>query len=939
MKKLHERILELKKGNTMPHQERILSQLEFVLQLSQINSDRHAPVIIKAIDLLSESVKLDGMISRKSAENAEKIIIELSEEAKSYEVICTAHAHIDMNWMWGYAETVAITLDTFRTMLDLMREYPDYKFSQSQASVFSIVDEFDPEMMEEIKQRVAEGRFEVTASSWVETDKNMPNGESLSRHILYTKRYLSELLGIDPDSLNIDFEPDTFGHNANVPEILAKGGVKYFYHNRGYNGHTAYRWEAPSGESVIAYKDPHWYISAIGPELAFPIVRFCDGYKTKTALKVYGVGDHGGGPTRRDIERMIEMNSWPVFPKLIFGTFAQFFESLEKVKDNLPVVKGELNFIFPGCYTTQTRIKMSNRIGEEKLYEAETAAVFSKLYTQSRYRSDMFEEAWRKVLFNHFHDILPGSGIIDTREYSMGEFQKVLAVANTQSSISWKNILSMIDTSKLKDPDEKDDLTVSEGAGVGFGIKDFGVPRTERGRGKTRIYHFINSTGTDRDELSELVVWDWPGDKNRVEVTDGSGELLKIQLVDNEVHQFFGRSYWGHEYMRILVKVRVPAYGYTTIKLCEAAPGNDAVIYPGLHEDFRTEKLDEYVLDNDSICVRFDPESMSVFSFYDKTNKKDHIKGKAAFRFIEEDDKRGMTAWIIGRYINNRLLLADVKVKETVIGKGLLRQWIKYSQSFENSEMNVTVMLDADSAQLKYIVECDWREMSKKGSYIPQLGFVVPLGYESKKYIYDIPFGVIERDGMDMDVPANSFAVSVPQDSSTGLMLVTDSKYGFRCTDDSLSVTLIRSSYDPDPHPEVGMHKFAFALCLSDISVNRKLIDTAQAYKHPLCSVSTKASNGTLPLDKGFLSIAEGDIVISSIKMAESDEEALFIRLYEAEGNNTKAAIDLMKEPKEAFYTDINEKLVKDTGEITIDGSVIRFDVTKNSVINLMIRF
>jgi alpha-mannosidase len=156
-----------------------------------------------------------------------------------------------MNWMWRFDETVAATLDTFRTMLNLMEEYPEFKFSQSQASVYKIVEEFDPDMLEEIKKRIKEGRWEVTASTWVESDKNMPNGESLVRHILYTKRYLSELLGVDPGTLNIDFEPDTFGHNLNVPEILARGGVKYYYHCRGYDGHDIYRWKSPSGSSVI----------------------------------------------------------------------------------------------------------------------------------------------------------------------------------------------------------------------------------------------------------------------------------------------------------------------------------------------------------------------------------------------------------------------------------------------------------------------------------------------------------------------------------------------------------------------------------------------------------------------------------------------------------------------------------------------------------------
>jgi len=113
-----------------------------------------------------------------------------------------------MNWMWSWHETVAATLATFRTMLNIMDEYPDFCFSQSQASVYKIVEDFEPEMMDRIKGRIDEGRWEITASAWVETDKNMPNTESMIRHIQYTKNYLRDSWDIDPASLEVDFSPE-----------------------------------------------------------------------------------------------------------------------------------------------------------------------------------------------------------------------------------------------------------------------------------------------------------------------------------------------------------------------------------------------------------------------------------------------------------------------------------------------------------------------------------------------------------------------------------------------------------------------------------------------------------------------------------------------------------------------------------------------------------
>ena len=338
-------------------------------------------------------MKLNGRVLLPSQlVKTENMLMPLSEEAKKFNMICAGHAHIDMNWMWGWNETVMVALDTFRTVLDLMDEYPDFTFSQSQASVYKILEDYAPEMLEEVKKRVKEGRWEVTASTWVEADKNMPNGESMARHILYTKRYLSRLLDIDPKVLNLDFEPDTFGHSQNVPEILHGGGIRYYYHCRGYEGPLLYKWLAPSGNYITVYREPLWYIAAISPDMVLYVPKFCTRHNMDTMLKVYGVGDHGGGPTRRDLERIKDMNTWPVFPRIRFGTFAEFYRLVDKVSHELPEIKGERNFVFTGCYTSQSRIKMANRVSEAALNEAEMFNTLSGFCAKYRYDGQAFEK-------------------------------------------------------------------------------------------------------------------------------------------------------------------------------------------------------------------------------------------------------------------------------------------------------------------------------------------------------------------------------------------------------------------------------------------------------------------------------------------------------------------------------------------------------------------
>jgi alpha-mannosidase len=231
---------------------RALYQIEYAHEVLKTASGQYAGPIEQAITSLLQANGQDGAITQAAARQVEALLAPLAPAAKQYNVICAAHAHIDMNWMWRWDETVAISLDTFRTMLDLMREYPDFKFSQSQASVYQIVEQYDPDMLDEIRLRVKEGRWEVTASTWVEADKNMPNGESHARHLLYTRRYLTRLFDLTPDQFQLDFEPDTFGHSATTPEILAGGGVKYYYHCRGDQSHHLYHWLAPSGRSILS---------------------------------------------------------------------------------------------------------------------------------------------------------------------------------------------------------------------------------------------------------------------------------------------------------------------------------------------------------------------------------------------------------------------------------------------------------------------------------------------------------------------------------------------------------------------------------------------------------------------------------------------------------------------------------------------------------------
>lgn len=918
----------LKKKASGYHAGRILAQIGFAHKMSVTNGNAYSETLEEVLDGLCDAFQTEGALTQKAAEKAEKQLSVLASNAKEYKIICAGHAHIDMNWMWDFPETVAITVDTIRTVLDLMDEYPKFTFSQSQASIYRIIEEHEPEMLDEIRKRIAEGRWEVTASTWVEADKNMGSGESQARHLLYTKRYIEKLLHLSPDKLDIDYEPDTFGHSAMVPEILAKGGVRYYYHCRGYEGHFIYRWKAPSGRSVLVYREPVWYNEFIENDMALFIPEFCKDNGIKTVLKVYGVGDHGGGPTRMDIERILDMMDWPVFPRIDFGTYGEFFRAIEEEKTEIPVVEGELNAVFTGCYTSQSRIKKANKTAEIKLVESEvisSMAAVSGSYVRNQHK---YFKAWERVLFNQFHDILPGSGIIDTREFALGNFQKSLAESNSLAKRAIRDLVQRIDTSWIEKTEIDEIGSKSEGAGVGFALNSFRLPATERGKGLERVLHLFNPTQFLRKGVVEATVWDWKGDFSRISVRDRCGNSSKVQVLDKEP-----QNYWAHEYVRILFEAEVPAFGYSTYYITEETMDDICVSFPDWP---RLEEQQGYVLENELVRAELNPISLALSSFTDRETGAELINEKAGgarFNLVHEDTTKGMSSWVIGRYKKVLSLGEGFVIKDSFIEKGALRQWIRYTGSFSESELSVIVSLDKGSKALKYEVECNWNEKAVHKVTVPQLNFTIPSYQEFENYNYDIPFGFIERAKCDMDMPALSFAASSL--NKDGLMLISADRYGFRCSGDSMTLTLLRGSTNPDPHPEHGITKMKFAVVSVCGEDELRVFHEKNKYMHEIAVIPGKVRKGILEPNNSFLEIIEGQVLVTAVKMAEDNYKKLVIRLFEPTGEKQKVSLRLGVNPVGAYLTDINED--KKVQDLLVENNIIKFETGKNSIETLVV--
>ncbi len=911
---LNEALRKLEQYRKGYYAERILSQLGYLAELDKAKGEHNA-AIAKAASALLQKADDNGAITKADCDACEAELAGLSSFAKTLTVMPIGHAHIDMNWMWGYDETVEITLETFRTVLKLMDELPEFTFAQSQASTYHIVEQYDPTLLPKIAARIKEGRWEVSASMWTEGDKNIANGESISRHMLYTKQYMKKLFDLNDEDLQVDFEPDTFGHSANIPEILNQGGVKYLYHCRGYDGeHFIYRWKAQSGANVLVYRDPAWY----NVSTEYKYIQFLPGYcahnKVDAMMLVYGVGDHGGGPTKRDINRLLDMKTWPLAPTITFGTYHKYFKHIEN--GDFPVVDAELNYVFTGCYTTQSRIKAANKLGENSLYEAEAAAAIAAKLGGFNYKPIAFENAWRKVLFSQFHDILPGSCIITGREYCSGTFQEVMATANTEKVAALRAIAANIDTTAINPPEgECYCESNSEGAGVGFRTIDYRGSYTELGKGDRRGYILFNTTQFDKTESNEIIVWDYDGDNSTIVVKDAEGNHLPFDIVDSGEHHF-----WAHNYVTIRVYATIPAFGY---KLIVVDRDYNADLKLGGWNDPRTEAYHEYILSNDKIEAVINPVDGSIASITDKATGEILLED-GSFNYVIENSN-GMSAWVVGRH-SNVVKAFDITNISKKCGKTGCS--VTVTGKLDNNKIEYTYSLDKDATVIKVAAKVDWLEFGNRQNGIPQLNFNIYTSYMPEGFVNDIPYGKLERESRYQDIPALSYTVA-KNEKAPHAIFISCTKYAFRNYEDNMSLTLIRSAYNPDPYPELGEHKFEFAIGLCNGNEDA----LSASLQFPCTVISVTPHTGSIT---GGSFIKASGASVGAVKLAEDNSGDMIIRLCNKTAASTDASLHFPLSIKSAHTCGINEQK---QSQLNASGNAVSLKLQPYAVATLRITF
>jgi alpha-mannosidase len=740
-------------------------------------------------------------------------------QMRKYTGHLVGHAHIDFQWLWEWPETIGVCKQTFGQAIKFMAEFPEFKFSQSSSALYAATEQHFPELFKQIQYYVKRGQWEIIGGRVCEGDEHMISPESHARQFLYGQRYFRERF--DGKSATAGWEPDTFGHTATFPQILKLGGCNYFYFCRGGRGAPLFWWESPDGSRVLAFEEPAtggWYNGQdINGKLFDRLFNFESTVGSRDMLWVYGVGNHGGGPTRENIEQALDWQKKPYLPNVKFSTATEFFNTIEKTCDlsKIPVIKDDLNTPsnggFYGTYTSHSDIKRWNRDAEAITESAEAVAAIAAQYG-FKYPREEFRRNWEDICWNHHHDTLPGTSIHPSYAYSEKMYRQVIESSNTIGEAALKHLADR-------------------------------VPLSDRG-----IIVF-NPSGWKRNGIVSFTPVDVP---------------------------------------LLLVVQDIPPLGYrvyTELALARSQPASGVVV-----------SSDGTILENDQWRIEVDADRGVVRSIFDKKNEREVLAANGSGNRLEIhwEDPNGMSAWGIGKIQKVEPLEGPVHL--SVVERSSARATVSWERTFRDSTIVQTVSLSVGGAP-EFSLSTEWKEIGTNKSTNPFLKVAFDVNVQNPKVTYQIPFGTIEKPADNREYPALKF-VDIG-DEQFGAALINDCKHGYSAQGNTLRLSLIRSTFNPDPRPN-DRPQIAKWMFLPHKGNWREagVIQAAEAFNHPLMAVvvppsgaaTTQPSQPVLPLEKSFLAFDHPNVVITGVKLAE-DDQSLVVRFYEAFGRPTTASL------------------------------------------------
>lgn len=770
--------------------------------------------------------------------------------------LLVGHAHIDLSWLWRWEEAVHdVAFQTFSGTLAQMAKRPGLTFAQSQAAVYEAIEKSYPELFRAIRDKIREGTWIPVGGMWVEPDLNMPDGEALARQLLYGKRYFLDKFGVD---VQVGWNPDSFGHSGQLPQILARAGIKYYVFGRCAPDKTvAFTWQGKDGSRQLAYVSQGWYNVSLRNGVKDIVVEAAKMSPLRDIMVLYGEGDHGGGPRDADLQAIEKYAKDKSHPKLKFATPLDFFKGLEKLADKLPVVDGELNFTFPGCYTTQVDAKADNRKGEGLLVTAEK---FSALATALGYRDYYperdLDEAWKIVLRNQFHDILDGSSIGPVYDEVRGFYGEAFARGRRALDFSLEAITNAVDT---------------------------------RGPGVPLLVYNSLAWPVSGPVLHDV---SGPGLDGPFRLLDALGADVPYQIVPRPARDA------GPSVRLVFVANDVPSLGYALFRIVPADKtpefGGPAAVTSG--PDF---------LENEFFRIALDPKTGWIAGLKDKARGREVFRGPANVLQAIADEPESMSAWELGlKGAPENIGAAGAKIE--VLESGPVRAVVRVTSLFRRSSFTQDILLYRGLARIDFRAAADWQERNV------MIKAAFPFDLQGGRPEFEIPFGSVTRPGDGAEVPALRYADLSEGPGGRGAALLNDGRYGCDVKDNVVRISVIRGATNPDPEADRGRHAFAYAVVPHDADDKAgSVVRRGYEFNTPLLARTAMSHPGPLPPARGFVRVGPDNVVLSALKMETGyNNRNLIVRLYETRGRTTEATIE-WPWPVQAVETDLIERPLK----------------------------
>lgn len=817
-------------------------------------------------------------------------LIPFAEIIKTRKFYVLGHAHLDMAWLWTTDETWEVGQRTFASVLNLQREFSDLTFGHSTPALYAWIEEHRPDLWEQIKIAVAGDRWELLGGMWVEPDVNLLSGESLIRQFLYGQQFYLEKFGkLAP----IAWLPDTFGFPQQLPQICKLCGIQAFatgklhWNDTKPFPHGLFWWRSPDGTELLTFMSPP-NVTGIMDTNPITMTNYALKWEEQTGLKdifwLPGVGDHGGGPTKDMVQVAHQWRRSPFFPQLEFTTAHQFFNQVKNTPD-LPIWDDELYLeLHRGYYTVHRDQKVFNRRCETLLRQVELWSVIANNLTelskefqtklsknniqletpiqiQPKNIKHTIKDLWKKVLFNQFHDILPGTSIPEVFTEANNDWQQVISQGEGLLQEILGAIAQKIDYRHSPHPQAQPILL----------FNDLNWERTE-------IVSLNLPCLGEHSATDETIVYNQQG----------------IQI-ESQIHQELTADHQLNDKLNhkqkstISFLATVPSVGYALYWL---VPETKAATQ-------RNEELigeAEFILENEYLKVNIDPETGNIQQIFDKIQQKNILSGAGNQLQAFTDKGQYWDAWDIAPDYQEHPLAPPTLISIEWQEKNQLYATIRVIRKLNQSQFIQDYCLESHSPILKIHTLADWQEEQ----IILKAAF--PLEIQSDHCDYEVACGTIRRspttDPAKWEVPALSWADF--NDDQWGVTLINNSHHGYDLKDNQLRLTLLKSPLWPDPTADRGRHHFSYALYPHGGTWQKaQVVRRAKAFNTPFSLLYPPVKNGLhqsieqthrpsltdqlLPPMYSFLNLGDNSLILLALKPSEQND-GLILRFYEAHG-------------------------------------------------------